>query len=90
MSLSPAKKKLLDFLYTEEYAGNGFPSKEEIAEYMGWRSSSGATAALTELHGLGYIVKVWGRTKRNGSRLEFRLKRQHERSSTQGRDLGLR
>lgn len=71
-NLSPRRREVLMFIHAEVDAGRGFPSRTQIADHMGWPTSSSNTYdALMTLAGAGYITRWHARYNRN--RWEFGL-----------------
>ena len=47
--LPPQRQKVMDFIAAELRAGREFPSKQAVADHMGWKSPLSAYDALQKL-----------------------------------------
>ncbi len=53
----PPRVEVLRFIRDRVWAGNGFPTYQEIAQHMGWRQLSTARETLRLLAAEGYLAR---------------------------------
>lgn len=59
----PLRAKVLAFIQERHDAGDGFPTLQDIAEHMQWKSDRSAYQALCGLVGDGCLVRSFHREK---------------------------
>jgi len=57
--LSRSQMKVLVFIQTEVAAGRSFPSRQQIAEHMGWKQITGVNDVFNVLVGQGFLTREW-------------------------------
>jgi len=62
--LSPARAKMMAFIAVEVGTERGFPTKQRIIEYMGWKNENSAQDVLNYLVGAGWLRRTGGEVER--------------------------